>query len=366
MKKIILLSAFIFLSIVIKAQDDMITVGQKHTIHSHITDEDRTYFIYLPNSYNKTDYGKATYPVIYVLDGENNFLTAVAIQKTFTRGMYNNMPECIIIGVINTNRTRDLTPSKSVWEHNGKKLFTDSGGGENFTVFLTKELRQYIDTTYRTNGYNILVGHSFGGLFTMNTLVHHTKTFNAYIVLDPSLWWDNRKVYAEAQKMWNTTDFEQRSLYIAMAKNEDKPGEDQKHSATIKEFCDSVLLSAPDNNLNVNWKYFESEDHGTILMPGIYDAFRTIFEGITLPVKKIPGNPQIILKEYDKLSQKLGHTFIPDETLLDNIGNYAITVGEKDGAKQIFEYEQKYYPDSNKAQENLMKLSKSKLDSDKL
>lgn len=355
MKKAILLSTLILLCSVIKAQEDII-IGQKNVIHSQITDEERTYLIYLPESYNKPGYGKAEYPVVYVLDGEKNFLTAVAVEKTFSRGMYNNMPECIVVGVVNTNRTRDLTPTKSGWIHNGKELFTDSGGGDDFTVFLTRELREHVDSTYRTNGYNILVGHSFGGLFAMNTLVHHTDAFNAYIVLDPSLWWDNGKVYKDAQKMWNNTDFGHRSLYIAMAKNEDKPDDDQNHSTTIKAFCESVLLSAPENNLNVDWKYFESEDHGTVLMPGIYDAFRTIFEGITLPVKKIPSDPQIILTTYDKLSQKLGYNFIPDETLLDNIGNYAITVGEAKGAKAIFELQRKNYPDSKNALANLLKI----------
>lgn len=355
MKKTILELFIMLIAIASKAQDDII-IGQKHIIHSNILNEDRTYFIHLPVSYSNTEYGKAKYPVIYVLDGENNFQTVVAIQNTFTRGMYNNMPECIIVGIVNTKRTRDLTPSKSVWVHSDKKLFTDSGGGEDFTVFLTKELREYIDSTYRTNGYNMLVGHSFGGLLAMNTLVHHTKTFNSYIVLDPSLWWDNRKVYNEAKKMWANTDFEHKSLYIAIAK-EDKTNDEQQHSLTIKEFCDNILLSAPQNNLNVNWKYFEHEDHGTILMPGIFDAFRSIFDGITLPVKKIPGNPQIILKKYQDLSEKLGYTFIPDETLLDNIGNYAISIGEIEGAKKIFGYEQDFYPDSQKAMANQSKTA---------
>lgn len=355
MKKITLLLTLILVSITTKAQEDII-IGEKYTIHSDIMNEDRTYLVYLPDSYKEPDYGKAYYPVIYVLDGETNFLTTVTIQKTFTRGMYNTMPECIVVGVVNTNRTRDMTPSKAVWLYNDKELFADSGGSEYFTDFLTKELRPLIETTYRTNGYNMLVGHSFGGLFAMNTLVHHTNTFNAYIVLDPSLWWDNRKVYNEAKEIWSNTNFEQRSLYIAMANNKDKTDEEQKHSKTIKEFCDSILYSAPENKLNVNWKFFESEDHGTILMPAIFDAFRTIFEGITLPVKEIPSNPQIIWKKYDKLSQRLGYTFIPDEVLLDNIGNYAITVGEKNGAKEIFKYEKKYYPDSKKASDNLSSL----------
>ncbi len=329
-------------------------------MYSPTLNEDRPYWIYLPPEYNDSSFGKAKYPVIYLLDGDKNFQALVGIQQTFTRGMYNNMPECIIVGVPNTDRTRDLTPSKSSLKHNGKDMFTNSGGSENFTKFLTGELRSLIDSTYRTSGYNILIGHSFGGLYAMNTLVHHTSAFNAFVVLDPSLWWDNRKVYNEAAAIWKSKNFEKKSLYIAMARDEDKPDDEQKHSKTIEQFCNEILTSAPANNLNTGWKFYGDEDHGTVIIPGMFDALRYIFDGITLPVKSVPYDPSIVEAQYEKLSQKLGYKFIPDESLIDNIAKYASTVEQKANAIKLFEYNLKNYPDSQNAKAGLIKAQSTK------
>lgn len=332
---------------------DIISIGEKHALHSNILNEERPYWVYLPLEYNDTQYAQAKYPVIYLLDGDTNFSLLVGIQQAFTRGMYNNMPECIIIGIPNTDRTRDMTPSKSLLKHNGKDMFINSGGAENFTSFLTKELKEKIESTYRTNGYNTLIGHSLGGLFVINTLIHHTNSYNAYIAIDPSLWWDQKKIYNEAEAIWKRKDFEHRSLYIAMAKDEDRPDDIQKHSKTIYDFCNTVLYSDADNNLNTAWKYYENENHGTILIPGMFDALRTIFNGIELPVKQIPNNPDLIEEYYNKLSERLGHTFIPDEILIDNIGKYALSIGKTENAVKIFEYNLKNYPDSPNALKSL-------------
>jgi Putative esterase len=198
-----------------------------------------------------------------------------------------------------------------------------------------------------------LVGHSFGGLFAINTLLHHPDAFHAYVALDPSLWWDHRKVYSEAEKVWKTSEFHHLNLFVAMAKNEDRPDDAQKHSATIHQFCTEVLPSFPANGLISAWKYYEKEDHGTVILPGIYDAMRTVFEGIELPVKQIPKNPGLIEEYYRRLSQRLGFQFIPSEIMVDNLGKYALSLENKEGAKAIFEYNLKNYPASKNARKSL-------------
>ncbi len=351
MKRLLSLILLLF-SMLLSAQES-ISIGNKYSIYSAVLGEDRPYWVYLPPMYNNPGYGKASYPVIYLLDGDTNFTTMVAIHDRFTKGMYCNMPECIIVGIPNTDRTRDMTPSKSELIRDGKPLFSNSGGAENFTNFLTKELRNRIDSTFRTSGYNLLVGHSFGGLFAINTLLHHPDAFHAYVALDPSLWWDHRKVYSEAEKVWKTSEFHHLNLFVAMAKNEDRPDDAQKHSATIHQFCTEVLPSFPANGLISAWKYYEKEDHGTVILPGIYDAMRTVFEGIELPVKQIPKNPGLIEEYYRRLSQRLGFQFIPSEIMVDNLGKYALSLENKEGAKAIFEYNLKNYPASKNARKSL-------------
>lgn len=351
-----ILSLFIVIFPLLISAQESIVIGHKEKLYSETLNEERNYWIYLPPSYQDNNYGKASYPVIYLLDGDTHFTTAVAIQKTFTRGMYNNMPECIIVGILNTDRSRDLTPSKSSFKHNGKVLFENSGGANQFSTFIQQELRHQIDSLYRTNGYNILIGHSFGGLFTINTLLDHPLSFNAYIAIDPSLWWNNSETYIKAESKWKETQFLNRFLYIAMAQ-EDQAEDKQQHSSTIKQFCTHLIDSQQTNNLTASWKYYAAENHGTVIMPGIFHGLKTLFEGIELPVKEIPNNPKLIEEQYRKLSRKLHFNFIPDEILIENLAKYAISVDRKDSALELYEYNCKNYPDSHNAQKNKSKIT---------
>jgi len=332
---------------------ESINIGNKYSMHSAVLNEERSYWVYLPPEYNNTQYAETRYPVIYLLDGDTNFHTVVAVQKSFTNGMYNYMPECIIVGIPNTDRSRDLTPSNSFLIRNGKKMYSNSGGSKNFNTFLTKELRNTIDSTYRTDTYNILIGHSFGGLFSIYTLLHHPQSFNAYIALDPSLWWDNKKVLEESKIMLKNGTFKGRSLFVAMANDTYRSEDKQKHAETIEEFITTVLPSFPQNGLNYSSNYFESEDHGTVLMPGIYEGLRTIFSGITLPVKEIPLYPEQVQIYYQQLSEKLGHTFIPSEILVDRLGKYSLSINNLQGAIALFEFNLRNYRTSSHALNSL-------------
>ena len=67
-----------------------------------------------------------------------------------------------------------------------------SGGAERFTQFLADELIPTIERTYPTSGHRTLIGHSYAGLFTIHTLIHHPDLFRNYVAIDPSLDWDDQ------------------------------------------------------------------------------------------------------------------------------------------------------------------------------
>ncbi|MBL0136074.1 MAG: hypothetical protein IPP79_19900 [Chitinophagaceae bacterium] len=52
------------------------------------------------------------YPVVYVMDGDAHFLSTVGMIQQLSQANGNTVvPEMIVIGIENTNRFRDLTPS---------------------------------------------------------------------------------------------------------------------------------------------------------------------------------------------------------------------------------------------------------------
>ena len=79
-------------------------------------------------------------------------------------------------------RNRDMIP------------FAAGSGSENFLKFLTTELIPKLDHDFRTQPHRIIVGHSFGGLFGLYSLIKAPGVFKGYILASPTLEGDNREL----------------------------------------------------------------------------------------------------------------------------------------------------------------------------
>lgn len=369
MKKLLsLLLLFLFTT---AFSQDSITIGSKHRIFSKALNEEGTFWVYLPPDYSNSKFAPAKYPVVYLLDAESNFHSFTGIQQSLAKGPYAMIPQIIVVGITNTNRTRDLTPTdanRQAFFDKSKKMFNQSGGNKNFIAFLEKELRPYIDSNYRTSGYNLLNGHSFGGLTATNILLNHTELFNSYIIIDPSLWWDNEVMIKKADSIFNKKDFKQRSIYVAMANKINIPQDTTTDMARgIRKF-EKLLQDKKTKNLRWDFKYYENEDHGTIPIPAEYDGLRFIFKEHLVQVKQAVQNPSLVEKQYTKLSQETGFTFIPTENYLDWMGNYCLDIERPEQAIVFFKWAQQYYPSSKNVSISLEKAylkSKDKKDTEK-
>ena len=180
MHKNILFIVFILL-VNARFSQAQIVIGQKQVIHSNILNEDRTYQIYLPASYHWAL--DRSYPVLYVLDGESNFIHTVGSSSFLSS--QGEIPELIIVAITSTVRIRDFTQTD--WSSH----WIGGGGAKNFKSFLSKELIPKIEKDYRTNSFRILSGHSASGQFALYTLTSEPSLFNAYFAISPSLDWDN-------------------------------------------------------------------------------------------------------------------------------------------------------------------------------
>ena len=321
------------------------TIGETYTIHSNILNEDRIIDVQLPQNYSNQDFAKGKYPVVYVLDGDTNFSLVASLERFSTKFLFRSQPEMIVVGIRNIDRTKDYTPTKSLSKNKDNKLqYETSGGAENFINFIDKELKPFINKKFRTTGFDVLHGHSFGGLFAIYTLLNHTDSFDAYIAIDPSLWWDNKVIFKQAQEEFKTKDFINKSLYVALAHEKIDAQKDRlEHGSTIRKFCEELL---PTTQLYFSWKYYPDYNHGSVPIPSSYDAMVAIFKGIELPIKEIPQNPELLQETYDTFSKKLNHTFVPEESLLIELIKYTQRVNQQDNANKILTYALKLYPDS--------------------
>lgn len=238
-------------------------LGDKASLFSQVLNENRDYWVQLPNSYQKST---QTYPVIYVLDADINAPLVAALQHFLTRGRRPLASEAIIVGIANTNRTRDFTPTHVA---NGSNMaqqkggdYAQSGGAKNFLAFIGTELQPLIDRTYRTNGNKTLVGHSFGALFGLYTLSARTNYFSQIIASDPSLWWDNGTI-VKALETLKTAEKINTKLYVGFS-----------GSATDPKTLSLVLKSLENNGLQWKCDFFENENHGTVMFPSLWQAYK--------------------------------------------------------------------------------------------
>lgn len=351
MKKLIIFLISINSLSVFAQKDNRITIGTADTVYSKILGEKRTVLVHVPRG-DKTE----KYPVLYILDGEEHFQSAVAIDEQ----MSGVTPPMIVVGITNTNRERDLTPTHVANSN-------ESGGGENFIGFIEKELMPYIESHYPTAPYRLFSGHSLGGLTVMNAFFNHTNLFNAYIALDPSLWWDAQRWIKKYEAELTKHNFSKKSLFIAIANNI-PAGMDTisilKDTNVISPIPQSVipfvhiLQAAKPPGLHWTSKFYPNERHGTVELTSEYDALRYIFDYYQFRTNQFIGHPEldedsVLAAHYQLISEKLGYTVQPAENTVNELAYSCLAQKKWDVAYKLFKRNTDNHPESSNAFDSL-------------
>ena len=201
----------------LRAQE-AISIGTRHTLFSHVLNEAREYWVYVPAT--RPGEKEESYPVLYLLDGDSFFHSVVGFTRLFSTSKVSSLPPCIVVAVLNTNRTRDFTPTCSAARRDGTVRPGDKpegGGAGQFCRFLTEELRLAVEQDLPVNGQHLLAGHSYAGLFTLHVLLNYPSAFDTYIAIDPSLWWDKGYFQKQVERQVDKVDFSGKQLYVAFA-----------------------------------------------------------------------------------------------------------------------------------------------------
>ena len=245
-----------------------IIVGTKINVHSEILNENRICLVRLPDSYSNGNSPKEKYPVIILLDGSTYFQTAAGVVYFMSsdRTRNNLMPESIIIAIENVDRERDFTVTKLK-----TKRPNTMGGGRKFLEFIENELLPYIDENYRTKPVRTLVGHSLGGLLTLNSFLDKNSIFDSYISIDPSIWWDEETMKTKVDSI--TPDSLNKKLYIATANQGEANFERNKKR---HDHFYALLKDKATGEQNVRIEYFENEDHRSVVLKALYEGLKYI------------------------------------------------------------------------------------------
>lgn len=343
--------------------------GLVDSLYSSVLNETREIYIQLPSGYQPD--APRTYPVVFLLDGDV-LLPALTTVHAFYSGGF--IPEMVLIGISNsTNRTRDLTPSR-VTSRRGMSFNDDSGGADNFMEFIEDELIPFVESKYPVTTYRTLIGHSYGGLFVINALLSHKSVFANYLAIDPSLDWDGQKMLVQAQRELKSADYSGKSLFMSLS--------GQLHMQDPTVTIDNVMRDSSEytlfarsniafsdlidahkqNGMNLEWRFYPGDLHGTIPLPSIMDGLISLFTWFQMEHTdkfNSPETPAHILREIvkyraDKLQSHFNYRDAPyPEDLFNMLGYMNMDMGHRDKAKMFFEMAIEYYPDSANAYDSM-------------
>ncbi|KZS40066.1 hypothetical protein AWE51_25605 [Aquimarina aggregata] len=340
-----------------------IQIGKFDSIKSDILNQERELIIYLPESFKNPNRKRNKYPVVYLLDGAYNFVPFIGMLKQYSEMNDTKiLPEMIVVGIPNINfksRMMDFSPTT---DGNPEQF----GGGNKFLEFIRKELFPHIEQSYSGSNKNrTIVGHSFGGLVVMNSLIQYPQMFDNYLLIDGSLDFDDQLFLKNSNYSLKEKKLEGKNLYIGIAntatygsnlnsikKDTIRANKFVRHSLELVNQIENL-----DTGINMEWKYYEDDTHGSTAYLAQKDGFRFFYSWFEFKEEHKYRSKYFIPKtigdrfanltkvHFDSISKRLDYNFYPDKEWLSSNANMLLNWHQQPNqAKEVFELNKEYYP----------------------
>jgi predicted alpha/beta superfamily hydrolase len=330
-----------------------VTIGTRRVIKSQVLKEDRTVYIQLPESYAQSR-GHHRYPVLYVRDGGKFFQSFAGAVQHLSLDATPHVPEMIVVAIVETDRVRDSSSTRSVQGFTGKpdQGFATSGGGDNFRRFLEQELVPYIDKEFSTSSYRIYCGYSFTGLSVIDAFLDEDPLFDAFLMIDPSWWWDDYALEKRATAELAGRKFNRAQLFIA-ASGEPYPDRYFIKARDISSLAD-ILRKTNPTGLEWTFERYADESHHSMALRSLYDGLTYFFRGYQPTLRELYLAPAELRARYQALSARLDERVALSEGLLLFFGEqFLSSFKEPDQAIRYFEMATDAYPQSSTAWSSL-------------
>jgi len=305
-------------------------------LDSKVYKNGRPILVHLPTAYQEE---ARKYPVLYVLNGEDNFRWASQIADLLAE--LNEIDSMIVVGLPDQgDYGGDNYPFAS------EETSDPSPDAARYAAFLRSEVIPYVDANYRTEKARFIAGHSLSGLFVTNLFLTDPDGFNLFIATSPSLQYAPQ-MSGMVQEQLNSGG-ERGALYFTIGELEHKLIQDgfSRMRAVLEAHGserDSIQVdSIPYNN------------HRSAAYAGLYDALSWAYSGWgtheSMPERF--GSVEGIVAHYQRLSDRLGYEIKPREGDLAGMAGFLLhKLSDPEGAAIGYQAELHFYPDSEEAEE---------------
>lgn len=242
--------------------------SEMRSIHSPETGRDYDLYIHLPSDYAK-ETGKK-YPVVYIMDGQWDFKLMDSVLGGLVYDKF--VPDMVLVGItyagenpdFNALRAMDLTPVAAP-EPKG------SGDAPKFYAFLKNEVIPYVEGNYRVDAkHRVLMGSSFGGLFTLYAMFRDPSLFSGYMAASPAVSFGDRALFKQEVEFAKANKGLPVKLYVGV-------GSDEGLTNPVKDFM-KTFESRKYAGLTHEFKVFDPERHASN-KPELYNrGLRYLFE----------------------------------------------------------------------------------------
>lgn len=260
--------------------------GSNTTVYELASSEAKDYQlkVTLPRGYDKNK----TYKALYYLDAW--WLSELVLGSYAVLNLSEQIDELVLVGITidgsvldwNKQRTFDFTPSiydmpvDQMVGLGGSAIKLDSnttGGADVFLEFLESKVLSFIDHKIpNLDPERGFVGHSFSGLFGFYTLMKKPELFTDYLIISPSLWWNNPEMLDP--ELFNDFTMQKRSrkLYVAY-------GEKETNWIVRSNIqMDSIINNLETVRLNYQFIAYEKANHNSVLSRAIYDGLLYLYK----------------------------------------------------------------------------------------
>ena len=307
-----------------------LVIGDRHVLRAGTPAVERRILVIPPRSYGDTT---RTFPVLYVLDGDENAHSAAAAVATLSAN--GRIPDMIVVGIGGGDRGMDYTPPLRRTTQLPPGITTHGGAGA-FLETLRDEIVPLVERRYRASPMRVVAGHSLGGLLAMHALATTPRLFRAYLTMEPSLWWDGRIVADSAVALLARDSSSARRLVAVEGTSAEGWRPDWER----------LRRSAGDRARLVS---LEGETHQTLFYRGVYEGLAAMFPDY-LPWMRhdeAHANVESLERQYARLSQDFGYEVSPPLTALLDVADRDANQRRFDAARRAVAWAARAYPRSS-------------------
>ena len=239
---------------------------ERGEVRSEFLNMMKQYQVFLPESYHYSEMNN--YPVVYIIDGDYNFLYMTGLIESYSN-ISEKIPEMIVVAISdngNEGYRKDCTL---------KTKSNPKGNADNFIKYIETELKPEIHKNYRASSYEVLIGHSLGGLLSTTYFLKNQEAFDAYLAIDPSYWWDEEYIISYADSLFESGLAINSQLFISLANT---------RQMGVHSFV-SNLEKHHSNSTNWSFNYYPKEDHGSVGVVSVKDGLQSVFKDYYLSRK---------------------------------------------------------------------------------